>query len=295
MIKFSRSSSKQLPGRRPANVDFSPAQIKQEAAKLLAIGISKETWRVLDWLSVGGVMSVAQLELSPRTLRKYARVRLIDRLPVPTKEIAKEFELHKLPYEAAVDTQLYVLGPVGLEVLKDRHKHAHLTGYLSYPLPRVMHDVVLNEIVLRLITYAENIGWEATWMGTNSAMIFDAEKNQEILEPDALLVFTCQGQERAFCIEFHHNEDKQTRAEMKVGKYQAGYENGNWRVGWELDAFPIILAVFDNKIVGTGYQTALHDRKTNVTFCGKLLAGVLQNNLAEWTNLGNGEKLLLLE
>jgi hypothetical protein len=294
MIKFSRPSTKQLPGRRPANVDLSPAQIKAEAARLLTIGISHETWRVLDWLSVGGIMSVAQLQLRPRTLRKYAQARLIDRYPLPIKKIAQEFERYSLPFTEITDTQLYVLGPVGLEILNGRHTFTPLSGHLSYPLSRIMHDVILNEIVLRLITFAEGLGWEALWMGTSSAMLFNEEKMKEILEPDALLVFEHAGQKHWFCIEYH-NEDHQARAEHKVSKYQAAYETGEWRIQWETETFPTVLAIFEKKIVGLGYQTALRDRKTNVTFCGKLLAGVLQNNLAEWTNFATGEKNLLLE
>ncbi len=63
MINFSVTPNvKKTPnaGRRPDKPELTPAQIKTEAARLLAEGISKDVWRVLDWLAVGGVMTVAQ-------------------------------------------------------------------------------------------------------------------------------------------------------------------------------------------------------------------------------------------
>ncbi|HNB53031.1 MAG TPA: molybdopterin-dependent oxidoreductase, partial [Anaerolineales bacterium] len=45
---------------------------------------------------------------------------------------------------------------MGLEILKPRHPYSLPTGHLSYTLPRLMHDVILNEIVLRVMTYAES-------------------------------------------------------------------------------------------------------------------------------------------
>lgn len=297
MIKFSRASKNFPTGRRPKIQELlTPAQIKAEASRLLAIGIPNEAWRVLDWLSVGGVMSVAQLELKARSLRQYAKPRLIDRLPYPIQITADEFERNQLTFTDPKETQLYTLGPVGLEVIKDRHPYPPLSGnYLSYQLPRVMHDVILNEIVLRLIVYAESLGWEAIWRGTNSARLVHPESKQEILEPDALLVFTRAAQVRAFCIEFHHHEDKQTRAELKIKNYQAAYESGLWQAQWELDTFPAVLPVFVEKIVGTGYLNTLRERRSNVVYFGKLLTGVLQNNLAEWANFITNEKSTIFD
>ncbi len=81
------------------------------------------------------------------------------------------------------------------------------TGHLSYTLPRLMYDVILNEIVLRVMTYAESLGWEAQWWGTHTAKLMNDDK-QEILEPAALLVLKRAGQERALCVEYHKHEDK---------------------------------------------------------------------------------------
>lgn len=89
-----------------------------------------------------------------------------------------------------------------------------------------MHDVILNEIVLRVMTYAESQGWEAQWWGTHTAGSMDSEK-QEVLEPDALLVLKREGQEQAFCVEYHHNEDKVTRAERKFANIIA-----HWRANF---------------------------------------------------------------
>ncbi len=297
MITFARDSKNFPTGRRPKHEELlSPAQIKAEAMRLLAKGIRNEAWRILDWLFVGGVMSVAQLELKARSLRQYTKSRLIDRLPYLVQVTADEFTKNQLSFLEPKETQLYILGPVGLEVLKDRHSYPPLSGgYLSYPLPRVMHDVILNEIVLRLLSYADELGWDATWRGANSARLINPDNRQEIIEPDALLVFKKGDQERAFCLEFHHNEDKQTRAELKIKNYQAAYESGLWQAQWELETFPAVLAVFTERIVGTGYHNTLRERRSDVTYLGKLLAGVLQNNLAEWANFGTNEKGALLD
>jgi hypothetical protein len=297
MIKFSRDSKNFPTGRRPDIQELlTPSQIKAEAVRLLTLGIQNEAWRILDWLSVGGVMSAAQLELRARSLRRYTKSRLVDRLPYPIQVTADEFGNSQLSYTNPDETQLYVLGPVGLEVIKDRHPYPPLGGsYLSYPLVRVMHDVILNEIVLRLIIYAESLGWETTWRGPNSARLVHPESKLEILEPDALLVFSKADQLRAFCLEFHHKEDKQTRAELKVKNYQAAYESGLWQAQWELETFPTVLPVFTEKIVGTGYLNTLRERRSDVTYLGKLLAGVLQNNLAEWANFATNEKSTILE
>lgn len=124
-------------------------------------------------------------------------------------------------------------------------------------------------------------------------MLFDAEKNRQLLEPDAMLIFQKDNQERRFCIEYH-NEDKQTRAEKKVHKYHAAYEAGTWRQQWETETFPTVLAVFEKNIVGLGYQTVLKGRKPTVNFCGKLLASVLQDHLAEWAVFSTGERMEIL-
>ena len=297
MIYLSLSSSEtnkfKRSGRPPAYPkELTSFQIKQEASRIQTLGLSSQAWQVLDWLSVGGVMSTHQLKIKPRTLRKYAQAHLLTRLPFTSTELASEFTQYGLPYEPS-ETHLYILGPVGLEIATRRHTYPPLTGHLSYPLARTMHDVILNEIVLRLAAFAEKQEWRVTWMGTNTATLFDAEKTRQILEPDVLLIFQKDNQERRFCVEYH-NEDKQTRAEKKVHKYQSAYESGTWRQQWETDTFPNVLAVFEKKIVGIGYQSVLKGRKTHVTFCGKLLAGILQDNLAEWAVFATGERLAIL-
>ncbi len=294
MIDLTLSQPKKhTSGRRPSfSEENSTHHIKQEATRLLTRGLSPQMWKVLDWLSVAGVLCAGQLKIFPRTLQRYVKTRLLDRLPYSAVELLPEFRRYNLPYTDA-ETHLYVLGPVGLEIVSRRHPYPSLTGYLSYPLARIMHDVILNEIVMRLATFASGLGWQITWMGTNSATLFDAEKTREILEPDALLIFQKDDQEQRFCLEYH-NEDKRTRAEKKVYKYHAAYEAGTWRQQWDTDTFPSVLAVFEKKIVGVGYKSVLKGRKTNVTFCGKLLAGVLQDNLAEWSVFATGERLTIL-
>jgi hypothetical protein len=55
-----------------------------------------------------------------------------------------------------------------------------------------------------------------------------------------------------------------------------------------------VLAVFRKRIVGEGYRDKLEVEEVGVQFYGKLLRGVMQDNLAGWVNFTRGEKETLL-
>lgn len=314
MLEFPTSPNPQKkpgPGRRLSlESELTPAEIKQEANRLLTIGLSAEAWKALDWLAIGGVMSTNQLALPARTLRKYAQLRLLTRLPFSPEDLAPMFTHYGLTYQRSF-TQLYVLGPVGLEIASQRHAFPPVIGHLAFTLKRTMHDVILNEIVLRLVQYAFSQGWSTTWLGTNSAALYNLEHTRRILEPDALLIFRKelppkparpgkpvepQYLEVRACLEYH-NEDRQSRATEKVYKYEGAFDDRGWVKQWQTDDFPLVLAVFERQIVGKGYQTVLQgmkNRKPKVTYCGKYLEGVLADSLAFWANLADGERVSLL-
>ncbi|MFZ6028190.1 MAG: hypothetical protein ACOYYS_10795 [Chloroflexota bacterium] len=244
---------------------------------------------MLDLLATGGVMRASQLGLADRTLRKYAHGRLIDRLPCITRQLSQALGALGLPGD---DESLYTLGPVGSEIAKQRHGHPPPGGYLGFTLQRTLHDLLCNEIVLRLSAFAEGLGWSVGWVnGQGAALHKDGEA---ILEPGALLKLQKGGQGKCFLLEYH-DEDKAMRAGEKVRRYEAAFRSNIWPGQWETDAFPAVLAVFRSEIVGRGYLDAIREREqVRVTYYGKRLDGVLAKNLAEWRNVASGQREALL-
>ncbi|MCP4358990.1 MAG: hypothetical protein GY796_13300 [Chloroflexi bacterium] len=232
-------------------------------------------------------MSTEQLheDASYWTLRKYARLRIIDVIPFARTEMRAAFEAHALPFTEY--TKLYTLGPVGVELAKSRYDGTPLSGYLGYGLTRVMHDICVSETVLQLAKFASERGWIPSWEGLNEATLYSADGSRQLLEPDAMLLLEQKGKAPLrFLIEYH-NEDHRTRAERKVDKYRnvCMINSSRWQTAWETDAFPPVLAVFRKKIVGYGYRDKLATLEASpVCFYGKLFVGVLKNNLTEWMN-----------
>ncbi len=263
------------------------------AEAVLRRGLSPQAWRVLDWLSHGGVMFGWQLGVKPRTLRLYQERGLVTRLPVEPK--ALEAELQSLSWEVdrRRERALYVLGPLGLEIARRRQAFAPLTGYEAYPLSRIMHDVVVAEIVLRLARLGHAQGWEVYWAGTNAAELRRGQ--EQILEPDAVLVFRRGVEERAFCIEYH-NEKGTQRGREKVRRYERAYrEKDLWQERWDLETFPVVLAVAHDPAVLRGYLEALRERRDRpVTFYGKALSSLLQGNVATWKRIDTRQEEPLL-
>lgn len=286
-------------GRRPAPSDLSAQQVKLEAQRLLSRGLSDQAWRVVDLLATGGVMRASQLGPSGRTLRKYAHVRLIDRLPCITRELSQALNDLGLPGD---DESLYTLGPVGIEIAKQRHGQPPPTGYLGFTLQHTLHDLLCNEIALRLSVFADGLGWSVGWVnGQQAALHKDGEV---ILEPGALLKLQKDGREKCFLLEYH-DEDKSIRAREKVRRYEAAFRSGAWRGQWEVDTFPAVLAVFRNPIVGDGYLDAIREREqVHITYYGKRLDSILagsepqssaaQSAVADWRNVASGQREAIL-
>ncbi len=257
---------------------------KERADALLIGGLSPTAWHVIDILAQTGVATLAQLHVSRSVMLKYGRAFIVSRLQIPPRVVRDELNT-LLP-----GSRLYTLGPVGVELAKMRGLTPS-TGHMAYPLARVMHDVILTEILLRISRHAAGQGWSVTWLGTAEAALFEEGRTREILEPDALLRLTRDGHERLFAVEYH-NEDKRSRAERKVDQYEtvAAVHAAEWMAQWETDAFPALLAVFRRDIVGKGYVDKLAGMQPQVRYYGKLLNGVLQDNLDEWLNLSTRTK-----
>ncbi len=248
---------------------------------------------MIELLAQSGVLSTEQLGFlvaSSTLARKYAPKRIVDKLPFTRSEIESAFQ--SLGLQHSDETRFYVLGPVGAELATMRPGKTPVTGHLAYTLTRVMHDVVLNGIVLHIYRFADQGGWRVDWSGTNEGALYNADFSHKILEPDALVTLHRDDEEPLrFCVEYH-NEDHRTRAERKVDKYEAVRANNEklWQAQWETDTFPRVLAVFAKRIVGEGYRDKIKETPVGVQFYGKLLEGVLDDNLEEWANFTTGKR-----
>lgn len=285
------------PGRPPASsrrtaddfVPNSPHQAKAEARRILSAGLSPQAWRCIDLLSTGGVLSAARLGslgVSERSLQRLARARILERLVQNGDELRKNMEMFGL--DGDQHPILYMLGPVGTEIATQRHEVPPPGGYQGYSISRVLHDVITNEIVLRLAEAIGTYGWTVEWLGKYEGALTDKGQKQ-ILEPDALIRFRRNGEEHAFLLEYH-NEDKQTRAALKVEKYEVAFSEGNWRERWEVETFPSVLAVFWQPIVGEGYKNAVDGKRLNCTYFGKTLKALMEGKLDEWMNVATNKK-----
>jgi hypothetical protein len=265
-------------------------QIKAEARRLLAGGLPSRVWYALDLLSVGGVLSATRLGIQERMLRHWSSFGLFERLQIAPQETKGHYEKFGL---LDGDPVLYILGPVGVEISTQRHEVLPPSGYQGYSTMRVMHDLMTNEVVLRLADRLGVLGMEVEWLGKYEITLSDRSRNI-VLEPDALLRFRKDGWEHAFVLEYH-NEDKQTRAMEKVKKYEIAHEDGDWGTRWEVETFPPVLAIFWHPIVGTGYQNALQGKRVKCAYYGKTLKAVLEGKIAEWVLTATMEKVKLIE
>ena len=282
--------SRFAPGRRPRLPDdLSPAE------RIAANSLSPQMRRVIGWLSMGGVWSAAQLGVPLRTLQRWAQMGVIQRLPYAVNQVAEALQRYGYPLDGRRRSQvtLYRLGPIG-ETLA---RKLYLTTPLhtpDYNLERLMHDLLTNEVVLRLAAMGRERGWEVYWAGTNAAEL--RKGSEQIIEPDALLVFRKEGDERAFAVEFH-NERGTRRARDKVRRYERAYPMENlWGPIWEIERFPAVLAVFHDPAVGRGYKEALTGRREGspVVFYGKLVQSVLEGKVEAWKRITGGEREVLL-
>jgi len=264
-------------------------QAKWEASRILSGGFTPRTWRMLDLLATGGVLSARWLPAPVFSkMREWSRIRIFERLAHAPVEIQTYFD------EMGIDEKkptLYILGPVGVEIASIRHGVIPPGGYQGYTPMRVMHDIATNEIVLRLADEIGGRDWTVDWLGKYESTLVD--KNQKtILEPDALIRYRKNGKDGgdgAFLLEYH-NEDWQTRAALKVEKYEKAFSEGNWREQWEVETFPPVLVVFMKAIVGAGYKTATYNKKMNCAYYGKTLKALLDGSLDEWVNIGSGKR-----
>ena len=131
-------------------------------------------------------------------------------------------------------------------------------------------------------------GWRRR-LGRYEGALRETGQARTLVEPDALIRFRRDGQERAFLLEYH-NEEKASRAEDKVKRYENACANGDWRGAWEVETFPPVLAVCLHPIVSTGYVNAVQGRRTRCVYYGKMLKSILDGNINGWVNISTNTK-----
>ena len=273
---------------RAKSLDMSlPGQIKAEARRIISVGLPARIWRIIDLLACGGVLPSSHLGVSERALKWWSQRLVLE------KVVGDQVELQHAGKQLGLSVNgLYALSPVGVEIAAMRHEVQPPSGYQGYTLMRVMHDVVVNEIVLRLAERLGAGGWNVEWLSKYEGALTD-KNGRVILEPDAVIRFYKDEQEKAFVLEYH-NEDRRARAAMKVEKYEAAFTEGNWKQQWEVETFPPVLVVFWQPIVGAGYQNAVGSKKPNCTYYGKTLKAVLEGKLDEWQSIHRDKKETLI-
>lgn len=267
---------------------MSTQQARMKARNVLVNGIPISQKYALDYLAVGGVMTAAQMDVGPRSFRRHRENRIVDRLAYTSDKVEEKYLEYGLPLpDNKTYLQLYTLGPVGVEIAKLRYDIVPPEGYWAYSLERLMHDIVVNELVLRVGKLAVAHDWHIDWIGEQEASLY--QNNRQILKPDALICLKKDEQVRFYLLEYH-NEDKSTRAAKKVRRYEEAHSSNLWQGAWETNQFPPVLSSFRKPIVGAGYQEGVQERNTvNCTYYGMTLSTLLENP-NEFFNFNVGEK-----
>lgn len=257
MVQFPYKGSKRAPKKVTVIQPMTPQAAHAAAYALLQRGLTDKTRFILELVYSAGIVMAYRLPLSTRTLVDYHNKRLIDRLAYTSKEVrdALNDESIGIPLTPKMRTLLYVLGPVGVEIIEiQRGKEIPSPArYLALALNRLLHDIIVSEIAFTLITHA--VGWEIAWVPRNEAAIYSSD-SKLVLEPDALLYFRRGDQEISVAIEYHHQDDSRGGFE-KVRNYLNLYAQPNLWGQWG-DRFPILLGVFRGKNAGRGYEDAVN-------------------------------------
>lgn len=270
-------------GRRPAIQDA------QDDFLRIARNLTPRISRMLDWLAMGGVLSAFQLSIPGRTLRYHHKKGLVERVILPLETLNDFWEAFGIDRREASRQTFYCLGPIGEQIARQRFGFAPLSGYLAYTPSRILHDLLLNEIVFRLAEAARQAGWRTFWAGTNAAEIRSG--SEQLIEPDALLVLERGEERKAFAIEYHNEQDKRQRAFDKVRRYERAREKqAPWMSAWQVETFPPVLAVFRDNAVGLGYRDAVRELNARGVYFGKSLDGIARGHVQEWLNITSGNR-----
>lgn len=277
--------------RKKSEPLMTQAQVRAEASRITAGGLSAKAWRILDLLATGGILPSNHLpELTDRSMRNLCEMRVFERIAQEPSEL-EEHHVAQLGVKG-MGRYLYMLGPVGMEIAATRHGVVPVNGYQAFTTAHILHDVMANEVVFRLAELLASRGWAVEWIGRAECRLVD-NKGTVLLKPDALIRIRKNGPgggDATFLLQYH-NEDWSTHGTLMVERYEQAFSDSNWQECWEVESFPPVLVVFERPIVGAGYQAATKgSRKLNCLFYGKTLAAALDGKLDEWVNISGGMK-----
>jgi hypothetical protein len=164
---------------------------------------------------------------------------------------------------------------------------------------RILHDITVAEIMLRLSGFAKAQKYVPLWRSKYEATVHD-ENGSPALEPDAMLSLRKDGRYWHYFVEFH-NEDYGTRTGQKVRRYEAVRTAGRWQNELEIDTFPTVLIVFRHRAVIEGYKTVLTDGNGQSRpdilnqYLGLGFQAILDNKLDRWGDIRRGKPASFLQ
>ncbi len=276
-------------GRVPKRESITTQKAQSMARHLLGNELlSNLAWQFLDVLAEGVVLTDDQLfrlyRLSSkgkfsafhRTMLRYYHKHLVD--AGPRVQALRDVSL---PLSPKAKLKTYSLGAVGVQIMAIKGVKAEL-GLPAFEL--LPHDLLVNEIVLRLADYQRQEGNSLIWSGKREARLMDDDKI--VLEPDAMITIERPDGSQAALIEYH-NEDNSRRGAEKIARYENVQRRPElWQAQWQIEEFPPVMVVFRHRAVLTGYRRAITEsrRSLRTAFVAKSLADVLAGEgLDNWT------------
>jgi hypothetical protein len=270
---------------RPAELSLaSLAQVRAEARRRIAVGLPARTWRALDLLAVGGVLSVAHLGAPERTVQYWAKQGLVQRLALDSAHLAgmlAQVGLQQSPH-------VYALGPVGAEMLRERHQAELADPHLAAPLPGVLRIILRNEIVLRLAENWGQEGWQVDWLAPEKTRVYEKNGNGVVFAPEVMLRCRRGSEQRLFVIQYHDRVDRY-QVESIAGAFNTA-RLARWKSAWQVETFPSLLVVFSDGEVGELYQELLQTNRWTELCYGKRLDAVLTGKLESWFSFNRNKK-----
>ena len=273
--KASDNLKKDSTGRYAEVPQITSYEAKQKAILMIRRGRlhpQSKLYHVINLLGTAGVLLEKQLlelgHIAKRTLRRYRKNSIIDLVPTP------------LPLREFLDAKrIWALGPVGLQLAKLQFELVP-TGYLESKIDNITHDVLCNYVYIEILKAAEKKGVTALLKSRYEVALRDF-RNQQILQPDAMIILRDEGgSETPFLVEYHH-EDSSVRAPGKVKKYEYVYTDVSWEEQWNLTTFPPILIVTTHKAPAVGYKKDIEERSEGVGVRCRYLIKPLKSLLEE--------------
>lgn len=241
--------------RRTTRDPITPHEAKQRAYFLLAEGkITGKQSQVLSTLAVAGVLDEQQLArligISGRSLRRYHSQHLLDRLYVVPASLRTVGFIR-----AGESLRLYKLGAVGRAIVAHDQPLVP-SGYEGFGVHRLTHDVLANEVMIRVARAGADAGYDPIWLSKYEATVHD-DAGRPMLEPDAMLELRhAHRATQRFLLEYH-NEDDSRRAAGKIKRYEEVARDGHWQHAWNTETLPTVLVSWTHNAVATGYSAAI--------------------------------------